>query len=83
MTLPHVVILGVGGHARVVIEAIRLSGIAEIVAAIDSNSALHGRAVAGVTVLGGDDQIRNAREAGATHFIVGVGSVGRTDARQR
>ena len=81
MTLPRVIILGAGGHARVVIEAIRAAGVAELVAAIDSNPLLHGREIGGVMIIGGDGSLPALAASGATHFVVAVGSVRRTSLR--
>jgi sugar O-acyltransferase (sialic acid O-acetyltransferase NeuD family) len=83
MSHPRVIILGAGGHARVIIEAIRLSGAAEIVAAIDSNPALHGTEMGGIKIMGGDNCIAALAANGATHFAVAIGSIGRTDLRAK
>lgn len=83
MSLPRVVIFGAGGHARVVIEAIQLSRAADIVAAVDADPSTHGKTILGVNVAGGDDALARLHAAGATHFVVAVGSVGRTTVRAK
>jgi len=76
-------LLGAGGHARVLIEAIRLSGAAEIVAAVDANPATHGTKILGVPVAGGDELLPSLAANGATHFVVAVGSVTRNPIRAK
>ena len=70
---PRCVILGSGGHARVVIDCLRASGAAESVAAVDADSTRWGSAVDDVPVRGGDDQLAILREEGVTLFAVGIG----------
>jgi UDP-perosamine 4-acetyltransferase len=81
--LPRCVILGGGGHARVVIDAIRLSGVATPVAILDNDTALWGHEVVGVRVLGGDDRLPEIRSQGVTYFVVGLGGVGDNYPRRR
>ncbi len=69
------VILGAGGHGRVVLDAALSSGAASQVVFLDGNEHLWRRAVDGTEVLGGDDLLPDLPEMGITHFIVGVGNV--------
>jgi len=64
---------GAGGHARVVIEALRATGV-EVVGLYDSNPDLTGTSVLGVTVLGVDVDSAKSVEAGVRHAFIGVGS---------
>lgn len=74
------VILGAGGHGRVVAEAIRSSGGA-VEAFLDADPALRGRSIDGIPVTGGDDRIGDyAPEHYA--FALGVGGLKSTRARQ-
>ena len=67
------VVLGGGGHARVVIEALRASGLT-VVGLTDADPALAGRLIGGVRVLGGDDAV--AAFAPATTMLAnGLGNV--------
>lgn len=62
-------LIGAGGHGRVLIEAnepAKFDGI------IDSQSGL--KEVLGVPVLGGDEVLPRTLDLGFTHFVVGVGS---------
>ena len=81
--LPRCVILGGGGHARVLIDSIRESGLAEIEGVLDPDSSLHGRKILDVPVLGGDDLLGGMAAGGVTHFVVGLGGVGDNGPRRR
>ena len=74
-----VIVVGGGGHAAVVIEVLRLSGL-EVLGVCDP--ALRGAdaTVCGVPVLGGDDEIL-ARPAGEVRLVNAVGSTRSTAAR--
>jgi UDP-perosamine 4-acetyltransferase len=69
------VILGGGGHARVVIEALRAEGRLEPAAIVDADPARKGTAIFGVPVVGGDAELPALRAAGVTHAVAGVGGV--------
>lgn len=72
------VILGAGGHARVVLDALQAAGKVTVVALLDRNSKFWGREVFGVPIRGGDEQLAELCSEGATHFIVGIGSTKET-----
>ncbi len=67
------VILGGGGHARVVIDCLRAAGLYEPAAIVDANTALWGGHVDDVAVSGGDDQLPKLLGAGVRFFAVGIG----------
>lgn len=69
----RVVILGAGGHARVVIDVLRRQSLHEIVGLLDAARA--GATVDGLPVLGGDERLPELRDSGVTHGLVGVGAV--------
>lgn len=69
------VILGGGGHARVLIDSVRVSAVANLYGILDSNRSLWGNDLMGVPILGGDDLLSQMAQHGVTRFIVGVGSV--------
>lgn len=73
MSLP-VLILGAGGHARVLLDALLLCS-RQVVGILDADPELKGKLILGVPVLGGD------REAGRfgcdeVELVNGIGSVG-------
>lgn len=75
MNLPQCVILGGGGHAKVVIDCMKRSGSALPVAILDPNSSLWGKEVFGVPIRGGDDLVTALKKEGITHFVSAVGGV--------
>jgi UDP-perosamine 4-acetyltransferase len=81
--LSRCVILGGGGHARVLIDCIRESDLAEIEGVLDPDSSLHGQKVLDVPVLGGDELLGGMASGGVTHFVVGLGGVGDNGPRRR
>ena len=66
-----IVIIGAGGHAKVVIELIAASPSNRVVGLTDADNSA--RQVAGVDVLGGDDILPNLRNTGVTHAFVALG----------
>ena len=73
--------LGAGGHAAVMIEAIRAQGLCEIVGLLDVDSRRHGTHVLDVPVLGDDRLLSRLIGEGITHFFNGIGSVRDTSLR--
>src|SRR5689334_9742959 len=73
MNLPiplRVVVIGAGGHAKVVIEAVRAHG-SEVVGLIDPSPGVS--SVLGVQVLGGDDALPDLRCQGLDAAVVALG----------
>jgi UDP-perosamine 4-acetyltransferase len=77
------VVLGGGGHARVVIEILRESRDAVPVAILDRDPALWGTEILGVPVWGGDDRMAEVVKKTIRTFVVGVGGVGDNEPRRR
>jgi len=67
----RVVIIGGGGHAKVVIEALRAAGFPPPLGIIDPRSPAP--AVLGVPVLGGDEMLERLRAGGPCAAVVAVG----------
>ena len=74
--------MGAGGHAKVVIEALRLAGAWNIIGLLDPNEHLHDMTMAGVPVLGGDEQLTHLKASGVRHAFVGVGASPSTSVRR-
>jgi len=66
--------LGAGGHAKVVVETLRLVGEYNVVGLLDTRRDLHGECVSGVPVLAGDEQLSRLYETGVRHAFIGVGA---------
>jgi UDP-perosamine 4-acetyltransferase len=71
MTVSRVAVIGAGGHAAVVIEALRAQRMFMILGVIDSHSA-HSN-VLGVQMLGGDDCLPGLRRDGIDAAVVAIG----------
>jgi UDP-perosamine 4-acetyltransferase len=80
MSLP-VILLGAGGHAKVLIEALLQSGKA-ITGIVDPDPKLTDTKILGVPVLGGDDVV-NEFPPSQVHLVNGLGSVGLPVKRQQ
>lgn len=75
MTGARILVLGAGGHARVVIDALRNAGGAEVVAALDDDPRLAGGRCEGVAVLGPLAELpRVVADLGVQAFVVAIGS---------
>ncbi len=74
------IIVGGGGHAKVLIEALR-SGDAEIKGVIEVDPSMAGSAVLGVGVIGGDEALSGFAPDDIL-LVNGVGSTGRPAARR-
>lgn len=70
---PEIIIIGAGGHARVLIDVLRRLGL-EPAAAVDVNAALHGTKLDDVPVIGADETVF-ARVATDVVLVNGQGNV--------
>lgn len=71
-----VVILGAGGHGRVVLDIIQQARQHKPVGFLDNNKVLHGRRVDGLSVLGGLERLPELRERGISAAVVAIGDNG-------
>lgn len=76
------VVIGAGGHAKVVVDAAERSGW-RLYGLLDVDSSRHGEPFVTTKIRGGDELLPHLKEEGVTHFIVGIGSVGNPVARKR
>ena len=79
----QVVVLGAGGHARVLIDVLEAQGGATIVGLLDADARRWGTEMSGCFIRGGDDRLPELAAAGATHFAVGVAGIGPGPLRAR
>ena len=77
-----VLILGGGGHAKGLIEALRISWPDAALGVLSVSSAT-GATVLDVPVVGPDDFLDEASTRGYSHFVVGLGGVGDNHPRRR
>ncbi len=80
---PVCLILGGGGHARVLIDGLQAQGGARLMGVLDPDTSLRGQEIYGVPVLGGDGLLASLRERGASHFLVGLGGAADNQPRAR
>lgn len=71
MASEQIVVVGAGGHAKVVIEAVRAMERFAIVGATDPKPCAD--TVAGVPVIGNDDVLSGLRESGVSAAVLAVG----------
>lgn len=70
-------ILGCGGHGRVVLDILLAARSHHVLGFLDNNAEIHGRRIDGIPVLGAIDQLeRIANEYGATEILVAIGDNG-------
>jgi sugar O-acyltransferase (sialic acid O-acetyltransferase NeuD family) len=79
----RVVGLGAGGHAAVMIEALRAIGGYEIVALTDPRRELWGSRLLEVPVLGDDDELALQYDQAVSHAFIGLGGASDTNPRRR
>jgi sugar O-acyltransferase (sialic acid O-acetyltransferase NeuD family) len=70
------VILGAGGHARVLMDALFASEGVKLCYLLDNDADKRGCLVNGVEIAGPDDMFPEILRSGITHFVVGLGSIG-------
>jgi sugar O-acyltransferase (sialic acid O-acetyltransferase NeuD family) len=75
------VVIGSGGHARVLIAALKAAGIVPF-ACLDKDPARWKVQVLGVTVVGGEETLASLGAADRLFLVNGVGSAAKPDARR-
>ena len=75
----NTVIVGAGGHGKVVLDILRAGGACRVVGFVDADPRLHGTTVGGLPVLGGVHQL--ARLAAAHRLAAAVIAIGDNRAR--
>jgi len=68
-----IVVFGVGGHAKVVLDVLARMGRYAVVGLLDDSREFHGTTRGGHKVLGGRDQFAALKRRGVTRFIVALG----------
>jgi sugar O-acyltransferase (sialic acid O-acetyltransferase NeuD family) len=78
--LNEIVVIGAGGHARVVADVIRLMGELTIHGFIDQAANRRGEPFVGARIIGGDQELDDVLRSGVAHAAVAVGD---NEARMR
>lgn len=79
--MPEIVFIGGGGHALVLLDALRASGNTRSAGVLDQR--LVGTKVLDAPVLGGDELLDDCVASGARFFVIAVGGVGDNRPRAR
>jgi len=74
--MKQVIGLGAGGHAKIIIEILRLLGDFDIVGLLDANPKVHGTSILRVPVMGDDSLLPELLARGVRHAFVGLGGTG-------
>jgi sugar O-acyltransferase (sialic acid O-acetyltransferase NeuD family) len=77
----QVIGLGTGGHAKVVIEILKLNKQIEIVGLLDESDEKVGTELAGLPILGNDSLLADLHARGVCQAFIGVGTVGHSNRR--
>ncbi len=80
--MTRAVLIGVGGHARSVLDAVRAAGELDVVGATDKNPEA-AETPDGLPILGDDDILQGLLADGVTTALIGVGGIRDNTARQR
>ena len=67
------VIIGAGGHGKVVLDALRQAGRVDVIGFIDADAAKVGSVVMGLSVIGGINQLSKLRRQDVKGAIVAIG----------
>lgn len=71
----RLVVIGAGGHGRVVVDVLRKLGRDTHAVILDADVTLHGTRLLGVPVQGGDELLPVLRDQGFSEFLVAVGGL--------
>lgn len=72
--MEKIIIIGGGGHAKVLIEIVKLSGQYEIIGILDPQLEVDIN-IAGVSVLGNDDLLEGLHKKGVMNACIAIGSI--------
>lgn len=75
------IILGAGGHTRVLIDCLQLSEDVDIFGILDPNPDLTGKTIFDFPILGNDEMLAGLIKKGVNFFVIGVGGVGNNTPR--
>lgn len=70
---PRIVVLGAGGHGKVVLDALLAARTHDIIGVLDADPARKGERLLGVEILGGDDLLANLVLQGLHYCAIGIG----------
>jgi sugar O-acyltransferase (sialic acid O-acetyltransferase NeuD family) len=77
-----VLILGAGGHSKVLIDCLKSNKNINVIGMLDLDTQLHGTSVLGFPVLGDENEILKQCSPSSVKLINGIGSTGSTAKRE-
>lgn len=80
---PACILLGGGGHARVLIDCLQLGGAVMLVGVLEADQARWGQSMLNVPILGGDERLAELAVHDVNCFAVGVGGTGNNRPRRK
>lgn len=75
--------LGAGGHAKVLLEILKVTQTYEVIGLLDIDSELWNRSILGVPILGDDHLLSELYTQGIRHAFIGLGTVGDSQPRTK
>ena len=69
----RIVLIGAGGHGKVIADVVRCEGKAELAGFVDADPAAVGRHIAGLPVLGTPEKLPELKRGGIDAAIVTIG----------
>lgn len=78
-----IVVIGAGGHGRVVVDALHCLGLARQCVVIDSDPQHWGSYLLGVPVCGGDEELKRLKSDGFGKFVVAIGGIRQFSLRRK
>lgn len=80
---PEIVIIGGGGHAKVLIDALRAAGSVQSIGILDADKSLQGSMLLGERIAGDDSMLETLAANGTRYFAIGVGGTGNNGPRKK
>ena len=77
------IVLGSGGHARVVLDCLRTMNAVAVYGILDSDRTKWGKTFYGVSVLGDDKLLSKIAKKNVKYFVLGLGGIGNSQTRER
>lgn len=71
-----VIVIGAGGHAKVVVDILKLMKGVKIHGLLDADQKLRGQKILGITILGDDSVLPSLAREGIRYAFIGVGAGG-------
>lgn len=74
--MEELILIGAGGHAKAVLEILKLMDTYRVIGLIDKDSKKIGRQIFGIPIIGSDECLSDFYNEGIKHALIAVGSTG-------